>query len=161
MKIVTDSGTDTCLSPEQLAELNISIVPLVVTLEDKTYREGMDIVPDEFYRLLETAKRLPSTSQPSVGSFTEVYKCVAATDPDILSIHMSSGLSGTFNVAQAAAKFVPEANITHVDTKTLSAAAGWQVEAAARAAKAGWSKDQILSLLESIGNTSESIYTLR
>ena len=160
MKIVTDSGTDLSLSPERLAELNISVVPLVVTLEGKTYREGVDIVPDEFYRLLETVQRFPSTSQPSVGSFSEVYKRIAATDPDIISIHMSSGLSGTFSVAQTAAKLVPEAKVTHVDTKTLSAAAGWQVEAAARAIKAGWSKEQILSLMESIGNASESIYTL-
>jgi DegV family protein with EDD domain len=161
MKIVTDSGTDLCLSPERLAELDISVVPLVVTLEGKTYREGLDIVPDEFYRLLETAKRFPSTSQPSVGSFTEVYKRIAATDPDILSIHMSSGLSGTFRVAQAAAKLVPEANVAHIDTKTVSAAAGWQVEAAARAAKANWSKEQILSLMGNIGNASESLYTLK
>ena len=161
MKIVTDSGTDLSLSPERLDELNISVVPLMVTLEGETYREGVDIVPDEFYRLLETAQRFPSTSQPSVGSFSEVYKRIAATDPDIISIHMSSGLSGTFSVAQTAAKLVPEANITHVDTKTLSAAAGWQVEAAARAIKAGWSKERILSLMESIGNASESIYTLK
>jgi len=132
MKIVTDSGTDLSLSPEQLAELNINVVPLIVTLEGETYREGVDIVPDAFYRLLETTQHFPSTSQPSVGSFSELYRRIAVTDPDILSIHMSSGLSGTFSVAQAAAKLVPEANVTHVDTKTLSAAAGWQVEAAAR-----------------------------
>jgi len=161
MKIVTDSGVDLGLSPERLAELNINVVPLIVTLEGKTYREGVDIVPDEFYRLLETTQLFPSTSQPSVGSFSEVYKRIAATDPDIISIHMSSGLSGTFSAAQAAAKLVPEAKITHVDTKTLSAAAGWQVEAAARAIKAGWTEEQILSLMGSIGNASESIYTLK
>ena len=161
MKIVTDSGVDLGLSPERLAELNINVVPLIVTLEGKTYREGVDIVPDEFYRLLETTQLFPSTSQPSVGSFSEVYKRIAATDPDIISIHMSSGLSGTFSAAQAAAKLVPEAKITHVDTKTLSAAAGWQVEAAARAIKAGWTEEQILSLMESIGNASESVYTLK
>ena len=161
MKIVTDSGVDLGLSPERLADLNINVVPLMVTMEGKTYREGVDIVPDESYRLLETTQGFPSTSQPSVGSFSEVYKRIAATDPDIISIHMSSGLSGTFSAAQTAAKLVPESKITHVDTKTLSAAAGWQVEAAARAIKAGWSKEQILSLMESIGNASESIYTLK
>lgn len=56
---------------------------------------------------------------------------------------------------------MPEANITHVDTKTLSAAAGWQVEAAARALKAGWPKDQTLALMERISAASESIYTLK
>ena len=161
MQIVTDSGTDLLLSQEQLAELNIHIVPLVVTLEGKSYREGLDIKPGEFYRLLAESDSLPSTSQPSAGDFSEVYRQLAATDPEILSIHMSSGLSGTFNSAQTGASMVPEANITLVDTKTLSAAAGWQVEAAARAAKAGWAKEEILALMERISAASESAYTLR
>jgi DegV family protein with EDD domain len=161
MKIVTDSGTDLGLSSEQLAELDISVVPLVVTLEGKSYHEGIDITPDEFYPLLEASKHLPITSQPSIGNFSEVYKRIAATDPDIISIHMSSGLSGTFSAAQAGAQLIPEANVTHVDTKTLSAAAGWQVEAAAKAVKAGWAKDKIMSLIKRIGDASESMYTLK
>jgi DegV family protein with EDD domain len=161
MKIVTDSGIDLLLSPEQVAELDIHVVPLVVTLKGKSYREKVDIETDDFYRLLVESDTLPTTSQPSVGAFVELYKQLATTDPEILSIHMTSGLSGTFNSAQAAAKLVPEADITLVDTKTLSAAAGWQVEAAARAAKAGWSKEQILSMMERIGEASDSAYTLQ
>jgi len=161
MQIVTDSGTDLCLSPEQVTELGIHIVPLIVTLEGESYREGVDIQPDEFYRLLAATDSLPVTSQPSAGDFAETYRQLAATDPDILSIHMTSGLSGTFNSAVAGAALVPKANITIVDTKTLSAAAGWQVEAAARAAKAGWPKEQILALMKRIGAASESMYTLK
>jgi len=160
MQIVTDSGTDLWLPPEQVAELDIHIVPLIVTLEGKSYREGVDIKPEEFYRLLAETDSLPITSQPSAGEFAETYRRLAVTDSDILSIHMTSGLSGTFDAAQAGAKMVPEAKVTHVDTKTLSAAAGWQVEAAARAAKAGWSKERILALMERIGAASESMYTL-
>jgi len=161
MQIVTDSGTDLWLPPEQVAELDIHIVPLIVTLEGKSYREGVDIQPEEFYRLLAATDSLPITSQPSAGEFAETYRRLAVTDPDILSIHMTSGLSGTYNAAQAGAKLVPEANVTHVDTKTLSAAAGWQVEAAARALKAGWPKEQVLALMERIGAASESMYTLK
>jgi len=160
MQFVTDSGTDLWLSPEQAAELNIHIMPLVVTLDGKSYREGVDIEPQEFYRLLDGTDSLPITSQPSAGDFAETYRRLAATDSDILSIHLTSGLSGTYNAALAGAKMVPEAKVTHVDTKTLSAAAGWQVEAAARAAKAGWSKERILELMERIGAASESMYTL-
>ena len=160
MQVVTDSGTDVCLSDEQLAELNIHILPLIVTLDGKSYHEDVDIQPGEFYRLLAATDNLPITSQPSAGEFAEVYRRLADTDSDILSIHMTSGLSGTFNSAQAGAKLVPEANITLVDTKTLSAAAGWQVEAAARAVKAGWSKEQILALMERISAASDSIFTL-
>jgi len=161
MKIVTDSGVDMRFSPEQQAGLEINVVPLVVSLEGKSYRENVDIKPDEFYSLLAGSGDLPTTSQPSAGEFAETYRRLAAEDPDILSIHMSSGLSGTFNAAQAGARLVPEANVTLVDTKTLSAAAGWQVEAAARAAKAGWPKEKILALMQQIGAATESAYTLK
>jgi len=161
MQIVTDSGTDLYLPPEQKNGLDIHIVPLSVTLEKKSFREGVDIQTGEFYRMLAATDSLPLTSQPSAGDFAETYRRLAATNADILSIHMSSGLSGTVNSARAGAKLVPEANITVVDTKTLSAAAGWQVEAAARAAKAGWAKEQILALIERIGNASDSLYTLK
>jgi DegV family protein with EDD domain len=161
MKIVTDSGTDLLLPPERLAELDIHVVPLVVSLDGQSYQEDVDIQSDEFYRLLAGTGSLPTTSQPSAGVFAETYRHLAAADPDILSIHMTSGLSGTFEAAQAGAQLVPEANITFVDTKTLSAAAGWQVEAAARAIKASWPIKQILALLERIGAASDSAYTLQ
>jgi DegV family protein with EDD domain len=161
MQIVTDSGTDLSLPPEQVAELNIHVVPLIVTLEGKSYREGVDIQPGEFYRLLAGTDSLPITSQPSAGDFAETYRRLAATDPDILSVHISSGLSGTVNAARVGAEQVPEADVTIVDAKTLSAAAGWQVEAAARAVKAGWSKEHTLALIERIGEASDSIYTLK
>ena len=130
MQIVTDSGTDLSLSKEELNELNIHVVPLNVRLGDVTYQEGLDIQPEEFYRLLENSEDMPTTSQPSTGEFSKTYQEILKTDPDILSIHISSGLSGTYNSALAAAELHPEANIAVVDTKTLSAAAGWQVEAA-------------------------------
>lgn len=164
MQIVTDSGVD--LSPQQMDELNtlgipIHVVPLVVTLEGQTYREGVDIQPDEFYRLLAATDSLPTTSQPPAGDFADTYRRLAASDPDILSIHMSSGLSGTFNSAQAGAAMATEANVTLVDTKTLSAAPGWQVEAAARALKAGWATEKILALMERINAATDSLYTLK
>jgi DegV family protein with EDD domain len=160
MQIVTDSGTDVHLPPEQMAGLNLHVLPLTVTLDGRTYREGLDIQPEEFYRLLAATEGMPVTSLPSVGSFAETYRRLAATDPDILSIHISSGLSGTCDAARLGASQVPEANVTVVDTKTLSAAAGWQVEAACRAAQAGWSKERITALLARIGEASESLYTL-
>jgi len=161
MQIVTDSGTDLKLSREQLDELGIHVVPLVVTLEGRSYREGRDIQPEQFYSLLAETDSLPTTSQPSAGDFAALYEKIAVSDPDILSIHISSGLSGTYQAAQTGAKLVPGANVTHVDTKTLSAAAGWQVHAAARAAKAGWPKGHILELIDGIGAAAESIYTLK
>ena len=161
MQIVTDSGTDVKLTKEQLAELKIHVVPLIVTIGGKSYREGVDIDPETFYPLLDSNEELPVTSQPAAGEFAELYRELAKTDPDIISIHISSGLSGTSNSALAAVEMVPEANITVVDTKTLSVPAGWQVEAAARAAKAGWSREKILDTIKNIGDATEVIYTLK
>jgi len=160
MQIVTDSGTDSSFSPQEAADYKVHVVPLNVTLDGITYREGLDIKQEDFYRLLAESENLPITSQPSAGEFAELYRRLATTDPDILSIHMTSGLSGTFNSALAGAEMVPEANVTHVDTKTLSAVAGWQVAAAAKANKAGWALDRILDLLKRIGDACESAYTL-
>ncbi len=160
MQIVTDSGTDSNFSSQEAADYKVHVVPLNVTLDGITYREGLDIKQEDFYRLLAESENLPITSQPSAGEFAELYRRLAATDPDILSIHMTSGLSGTFNSALAGAEMVPEANVTHVDTKTLSAVAGWQVAAAAKANKAGWALDRILDLLKRIGDACESVYTL-
>ena len=159
MQIVTDSATDTQML--KLTNLKVHIVPLKVTLGDTTYRDGIDISADDFYKRLEESSALPITSQPSVGEFAEVYRKIAKEDPDILSIHMSSGLSGTVDSARAAAELVPEANITIFDTKTLSAASGWSVVVAFNAIKAGWSKERILAKLDEIAASAHTFYSLK
>jgi len=148
------------LPPEEMSDVDIHVVRHTITLEDKTYRSGLDIQSNELYELLATTPSFPITSQPSAGDFAETYRRLAAVDPDILSIHMSSGLSGTVNAATTGAEMTPEANVTIVDSKTLSAVLGWQVGAAARALKAGWTKERIVALVEQIGAASDSIYTL-
>lgn len=158
MQIVTDRGAD--LLPEIAEEFGIHFTPLKVTLGDRTYASGVDITPDEFYDLLESSDQMPTTSQPSVGEFVELYRKLAQTDPEILSIHISSGLSGTMNSARTAAAMVPEAHVTLVDTHTLSCPQGWQVEAAARAVRSGWSLDKILSFLTEFRAQTEGIFTV-
>ena len=160
MHIVTDTGMDLFLPEEEMSDVEIHTVRHTIMLEDKTYRSGEDIESEELYRLLETAGAFPTTSQPAAGDFAQTYKKLAETDPDILSIHMSSGLSGCVNAAHAGAEMAPEANVTIVDTKTLSVAMGWQVGAAARALKAGWPMEKIVSLIHQIGAATESMYTL-
>lgn len=160
MQIVTDSGTDINLSKAEQQELNVHVVPLNVSLDNVTYLEGVDIQPAEFYPLLADTEDMPSTSQPSAGEFADTYRKILEYDQEILSIHISSGLSGTYNSALAGAQMLPEANITVIDAKTLSAAAGWQVEAAARAVKKGWALDKVKDLVERISAASDSIYTL-
>ena len=160
MQIVIDSGVDIVLPDEEKQKLNYHVVPLVVSLDGGSYREDIDIQKDQFFELLETSQQMPVTSQPSVGDFADMYKELARTDPDILSIHISSGLSGTVNAARTAAEMVPEANVTVVDTMTLSAAAGWVAEAAGRAINAGWPKEKILQLIEQVKAATYTFYTL-
>ncbi len=158
MQIVTDHGAD--ISAEQREGLDIHYVPLTITLGGRVYRGGVDISVDEFYELLDRTGEMPSTSQPSPGDFADLYRNLARTDPDILSVHISSGLSGTVNTARMGASMVPEANVTIYDTKTLSGAQGWHVEAAARAAKAGWSIDRIIGMLQRMTAATDTLYTL-
>jgi DegV family protein with EDD domain len=159
MQIVSDRGMD--LASDQLSGIdNLHLVPLMLTLEGKTYRSGVDIDAREFYKLLSQTEEFPTTSQPSAGDFAELYRELAKNDPDILSVHISSGLSGTINAAREGAKMVEEANITVYDSRTLSAAFGWQVEAACQAAKLGWPLEQILDLLDRISAATETLFTL-
>ncbi len=158
MKIVIDSGAD--LAPEYLKENDIQMVPLKVTIGGKTYLSGVDLFPDQFYQLIEETDELPTTATPSVGDFVKVYEKVLQDDPEILSIHISSGLSGTYNTALVAAEMIQNDSITVIDTKNLSAGYGWQVEAAVNAIKAGWSNHQILELLKQVATSTSALFTL-
>lgn len=158
MQIVTDRGSD--LSAAQLEGLNIHFAPMRLTLDGKSYSSGEDLSAEEFYEMLAKTEGFPTTSQPAAGDFAQLYRKLAETDPDIFSIHVSSGLSGTMDSAKAGAAMVPEARVTFWDTKTLSCPEAWQVEAAGRALQAGWPVDRILKLLGKISHMSEGIYTL-
>lgn len=158
MQIVTDRGAD--MMPEVAKEFNIHFTPLKVTLGNRTYDSGVDITADEFYTLLENTDEMPLTSQPSAGEIAELYRNLAKTDPEILSVHISSGLSGTMNSARTAAAMVPEAHVTLIDTRTLSCPQGWQVEAIARALRGGWSMKDILAYLEEFRLQTEGMFTV-
>jgi DegV family protein with EDD domain len=160
MQIVTDSGMDMFLPADLMPDIQVHVVRHPITLDGKTYLSGDTIDAAGLQELLASTGSFPITSQPSAGDYAAKYRELAKTDPDILSIQMSSGLSGTYNSALAGAEMVPEAKVTVIDTKTLCAALGWQVAAAARALKAGWSKEKIVELVNKIGDAIESIYTI-
>jgi DegV family protein with EDD domain len=160
MKIMTDSGMD--IAPECLAELDVQIVPLTISLEGRDYQGAADITPDAFYKLLRETGAFPTTSQPSPADFYEVYRKAAAEDPDIISIHMSADISGTYNAARLGAMRVIEeigADITVVDSRNVSGVLGWMVEAAARTAKAGWQREDILQRVHQISQATTVIFS--
>jgi DegV family protein with EDD domain len=158
LRIVTDSAAD--LLPDERDALGIIVAPLRIQ-----FPEGMvdseDISRDEFYARLEAMwPQIPSTSLPPPGIFSELYREIAQKDKDILSIHISSGLSNTFESASLGARDVENANIDIVDSMTLSGGQRYQVLSAAFAAQAGKSKSVILDQLNQIRKSTETIYTL-
>jgi DegV family protein with EDD domain len=159
MKIVTDSAVD--LPEEMFAQYGVERMPLLINFGTESLRSGIDIQPAEFYRRLAAdPDHLPTTSQPSVGEFVDLFRCVGQNDKDIVSVHISSGLSGTFNSAVQAAKQCPDLNITLIDTKTLSAAEGFQVVAAAQAIRRGRSLEGLKQRVTEVAEQTDIFFTL-
>jgi DegV family protein with EDD domain len=100
---------------------NMRVVPLSVHFGDESYRDGVDIGPDEFYARLASASELPTTSQPPPGDFLTAYEELAGYER-ILSLQISSTFSGTFASAEAAAETLGDGRVRVVDTRTVSAA---------------------------------------
>lgn len=156
--IVTDS---TCDLPSALYEkYDIRIAPLKIQFGDESYRSNIDMLLPAFAERLAHGDVHPTTSQPTVQDFKEVYEALAAEERPILSIHVSEGLSGTVNAARQAAQQFPDVPITVYDSRTISAATGMQVLAAARAAEAGQTAEEIVPLLERTHAITGFVFTL-
>lgn len=158
MKIVTDCAAD--LSTEDIETMGVCVAPLFIQFPEAEVN-STDLTPDEFYsRLEKMAPEIPTTAQPSSGMFEALYRTIQEAGESIMSLHISSGLSGTIHSAQIAANNLPKADITLVDTKTLSGGERFQVIAAALGKKAGWTKNAILHQIDQIRSKTELIYTL-
>jgi DegV family protein with EDD domain len=138
VKIVTDSTA--YLVPKAQAEHDIQVIPIRIAFGTEVFSEGVDITNEEFYRRLAASSRLPTTSQPPVSDFVEVYSRLSALGHPIFSIHLSAKFSGTVNVALAAREQFPQAQIEVVDW--LSMGMGLLAVAAARTAETGQSLAQ-------------------
>src|SRR3990172_4334223 len=143
--IVTDSTT--YFPKEYIEQYNLSIAPQVLIWDNKTYRDGIDIQPEEFYRKLKTATVMPTTSQATVQAFNEIYEDLVGKGYDeILTITLSSDLSGTMDSATQARQNYPGASIEIVDSRTTAMALWFQVLSVARAAKEGASLAECVAL---------------
>jgi DegV family protein with EDD domain len=144
VQIITDSTSDI---PEGLKnKLGIRVVPIYLRFGDKTYREGIDITKEEFYEMLASSSLFPATSQPNPEDFTTVYKEYCNNTEGIVSIHISSKLSGTFNSANIARKtLLSQCPIEIIDSGFNSAGLGLVGTAAAKAAKNGASLSEVVN----------------
>jgi DegV family protein with EDD domain len=146
VKIVTDSSSYP--EPEVIAKYDICVVPLRVAFGSEVFSEGVDITNEEFYQRLAKGGKLPTTSQPSVADFIRVYRELAEQGHPILSIHISSKLSGTCASALAAKNALPQAQIEIVDSLTI--AMGMLISPAAEAAERGETLSQIVASIEKL-----------
>jgi DegV family protein with EDD domain len=144
VRIVTDSSADLPLS--RAAELGITVVPAIVRFGEESFLDGVDIDHDTFYRRLQEEKVFPTTSQPSPGQFAEAYARLAPEAEGIVSIQVSSRLSGTVNSAVQGAKASGAAcPIEVVDSRSTSLGMGLVVLEAARLARSGASFEEVLA----------------
>ncbi|HEY1014799.1 MAG TPA: DegV family protein [Herpetosiphonaceae bacterium] len=143
--IVTDSTSD--IPPALAKALDIHIIPLQVNFGSESFADGVELTSEQFYGKLEASQALPTTSQPSVGAFEELYRKVGGKDQPIVSVHISSKLSGTIRSAQQAVELLPDQEIHVVDAEHTTMALGWIAILAARAAKAGKGADEIAAMV--------------
>lgn len=156
--LVVDGGVDL---PAGLAEAHgIYVVPLLVHFGDQTYRSSIDITARQFFRRLRERGEFPTTSQPSAGEYLEAYRRAAESGLPILSIHISSGLSGSFRSARTAREMLPELDITQVDSGTLSGEMGLQVLVAADLAENGVPVPEIVASLRDLYQKSRLYFTI-
>jgi DegV family protein with EDD domain len=146
--VITDS---TAYIPEALCkDLNITVAPQVLIWGEETFRDGVDIMPDDFYKRLTTAKVMPSTSQVAIVDMKAAFEKLLESGYDVLGIFISAKLSGTMQSAIQAREMLPKANdkITIVDSNSTAMAMGFGVLMAARAANGGASLAECQEIAE-------------
>lgn len=145
---VTDSTG--YIPPEYSADLNITILPQVLIWGDQTYRDGVDIQPDEFYARLRTAKVMPSTSQVSPGTMQDAFQKLIEQEFEVVGVFVSAKLSGTMQSAIQGREALGAAGekVRLVDSDSVAMAMGFHVLAAARAARDGASLPDCVAIAE-------------
>lgn len=156
--IVTDSTA--YLSDELISTFGITVVPLVVIWGEETFLDNVDIGPDQFYERLSTAQVMPSTSQATIQAFADVFKKLHAEGYDILTVVISSALSGTLDSAIQAKKMVPDANIALVDSQFTSLPLAFMALAAARAAQRGATLEQCTKIVENVREHTQVFFAV-
>lgn len=143
--ILTDSTSD--LPEEILKKYNINLIPLKVIIGEEHYKDKEEITSRQFFNKIKDTQVMPSTSQPSAGEFELIYKKLNKEYDHILSIHLSSHLSGTIQSANLALKENPEFNVTIIDSKSASMGLGFLVILAAKLIKKEYNLEKIIKIL--------------
>ncbi|MDT8858796.1 DegV family protein [Alkalihalobacillus sp. MEB130] len=155
--VVTDSTA--YLSENIRKELSIEMVPLNVVFGEKSYEEEVDLTTDQFYKEMKTAEQLPTTSQPAIGDFVTLFEQLASKGyKQVVTIHLSSKISGTFQSAVSAGDMVEGIDVFGFDTEISCAPQSYYVLEAAKMANAGAGAEAILEKLTAMKETSRAYF---
>jgi DegV family protein with EDD domain len=158
VRIVTDSTAD--LAAEIRRDLGIEMVPLTVHFGPESFHDVVEMSTDAFWAKLRSSSHHPKTAQPSPGDFLQVYEALAKEGHEILSIHLSGRLSGTISSGQIAAQMTPNAQITLVDTRSVTMGLGMMAIEAARMARDGKPVAEILTRVNAVADRMNILFTL-
>ncbi|WP_125980828.1 DegV family protein [Loigolactobacillus iwatensis] len=147
IKIVTDSSVQ--LTPEEIEQNHITVIPLSVMIDDTVYVDGKTITRPKFIELMGQAKALPKTSQPPIGEFIELFDQLGEDGSQVIALHMTDAISGTVNTARQAAQ-LSKSDVTVLDSRETDRGMAFQVLTAARMAQQGKTKAEILTALERV-----------
>ncbi|MFD0944640.1 DegV family protein [Savagea faecisuis] len=155
--VVTDS---TAYLPPQLKEqLNIHTIPLMVTIDGETYEEDVDLCMTEFYDKVRGKGPLPKTSQPAIGRFVDLYTQLKEEGyASVVSVHLSSGISGTFAGAGQAGDMVDGIDVIPYDSEISCYVQGFYVIRAAELAQEGASAEEIVAELDRLKQTVRAYF---
>ncbi|MGE3615538.1 MAG: DegV family protein, partial [Gemmatimonadales bacterium] len=156
--VVTDSSAD--LPDAVLDRHQIAMVPLQITFGDESFQDRIGLRPADFYRRLREARQLPTTSQPAPGEFVKAFRSAAAEADEVVAVLLSSGLSGTFQAAQAAARASGLSQVHLCDSRTASLGLGLLALRGAELAESGWTAKAIVRELDRIRTQSGLFLTV-
>jgi len=159
LRIVMDSAGE--IPDEWQKEYDVHVIPVNIQFENKTYRQGIDLSNDEFYAIAEKTGVIPKTSQPTPQQFVDFYAKIAQASDTILSLHVTSKLSGTFNSAILAAQELKnKIKVIPYDSGSGSAALGFMCREVRQLDKAGETIQTILARLDQIRRNMNVVLTL-
>lgn len=144
-KVIVVTDTSANLPAELVQQWDIRLVPSVVTIDGRAFRDGIDISAQEVYRWQREHEQPPRTAAPSVGDFLHVYASAAPTASGIVSIHPSPSLSALHTVARTASELLDGPPVQVIDCHNVAMAQGFVVLAAARAAASGASLEEVMA----------------
>ncbi|WP_018922014.1 DegV family protein [Salsuginibacillus kocurii] len=156
--IVTDSTA--YLSQETIDAYGIHTIPLSVVFGDKVYEEEIDLTTEEFYDKMRASDQLPTTSQPPLGRFLELFEELGQTYDAIITIHLSSGISGTYQTALSAGESVENIEVYGFDSEISCAPQGYYAIEAAKMAAEDYTVDDILDRLNEMKQNMRAYFVV-